>query len=307
MSNKIKLIFLGTSASLPTSKKNLTSVLINYQGHNHLFDCPENVQQQIMKSKQSIMKIKNIFITHFHGDHFFGIFGLLSTMNLNNREEELTIYLPEKNKQNFLDILNSAQINCSFNITVVGIKKEQIIYSDKNLNIESVKLDHTISTFGFIFKIKDTLGKFNREKALKLKIPEGPLFSKLSEGKSIKINGKVITPNQVIDTKFKKIGKKILYLTDTKIIPVNKKLLDSDILIHECTFGKEEEKKANLVKHSTSVGVAGFAKKIKAKHLYLVHISSRYQETDNILTESSKLFKNTMIPKDLDTLEIDDY
>jgi ribonuclease Z len=228
-------------------------------------------------------------------------------MNLNNREEGLTIYLPEKNKQNFLDILNSAQINCSFNITVVGIKKEQIIYSDKNLNIESVKLDHTISTFGFIFKIKDTLGKFNREKALKLKIPEGPLFSKLSEGKSIKINGKVITPNQVIDTKFKKIGKKILYLTDTKIIPVNKKLLDSDILIHECTFGKEEEKKANLVKHSTSVGVAGFAKKIKAKHLYLVHISSRYQETDNILTESSKLFKNTMIPKDLDTLEIDDY
>lgn len=307
MSNKIKLIFLGTSASLPTSKKNLTSVLINYQGQNHLFDCPENVQQQIMKSKQSIMKIKNIFITHFHGDHFFGIFGLLSTMNLNNREDPLTIYLPEKNKQNFLDILNSAQINCSFNITVVGIKKEQIIYSDKNLNIESVKLDHTISTFGFIFKIKDTLGKFNREKALKLKIPEGPLFSKLSEGKSIKLNGKIITPNQVIDTKFKKIGKKILYLTDTKIIPVNKKLLNPDILIHECTFGKEEEKKANLVKHSTSVGVAGFAKKLKAKHLYLVHISSRYQETDNILTESSKLFKNTMIPKDLDTLEIDDY
>lgn len=307
MSNKIKLIFLGTSASLPTSKKNLTSVLINYQGQNHLFDCPENVQQQIMKSKLSIMKIKNIFITHFHGDHFFGIFGLLSTMNLNNREDPLTIYLPEKNKQNFLDILKSAQINCSFNITVVGIKKEQIIYSDKNLNIESVKLDHTISTFGFIFKIKDTLGKFNREKALKLKIPEGPLFSKLSEGKSIKINGKVITPNHVIDTKFKKIGKKILYLTDTKIIPVNKKLLNPDILIHECTFGKEEEKKANLVKHSTSVGVAGFAKKIKAKHLYLVHISSRYQETDNILTESSKLFKNTMIPKDLDILEIDDY
>lgn len=307
MSNKIKLIFLGTSASLPTSKKNLTSVLINYQGHNHLFDCPENVQQQIMRSKQSIMKIKNIFITHFHGDHFFGIFGLLSTMNLNNREDPLTIYLPEKNKQNFLDILKSAQINCSFNITVVGIKKEQIIYSDKNLNIESVKLDHTISTFGFIFKIKDTLGKFNREKALKLKIPEGPLFSKLSDGKSIKLNGKIITPNQVIDTKFKKIGKKILYLTDTKIIPVNKKLLNPDILIHECTFGKEEENKANLVKHSTSVGVAGFAKKLKAKHLYLVHISSRYQETENILTESSKLFKNTMIPKDLDILEIDDY
>jgi len=151
------------------------------------------------------------------------------------------------------------------------------------------------------------LGKFNREKALKLKIPEGPLFSKLSEGKSIKLNGKIITPEMVLDESKRKTGKKILYLTDTKIIKPKKILENSDILIHECTFGKDEEKKANLVKHSTSVGVADFAKKINAKYLYLVHISSRYQETDQILKEAKKFFKNTIIPKDLDSFEIDDY
>ena len=307
MSNKIKITFLGTSASVPTANKNLTSVLLNYQGDNYLFDCPENVQQQIMKSKQSLMKIKHIFITHFHGDHFFGILGLLATMNLNNREEDLTIYLPEKNKQSFLDLLSSAKIVVSFKINVIGIKKEQAIIKNKNLTITSVKLDHTIPTYGFSFKIKDTLGKFNREKALKLKIPEGPLFSKLSEGKSIKLNGKTITPDMVLDKSKRKIGKKILYLTDTKIIKPKKSLENSDILIHECTFGKDEEKKANLVKHSTSVGVANFAKKIKTNSLYLVHISSRYQETDQISTDAKKIFKNTIIPKDLDSFEIEDY
>lgn len=307
MSNKINITFLGTSASIPTADKNLTSVLLNYQGDNYLFDCPENVQQQIMKSKQSLMKIKHIFITHFHGDHFFGILGLLSTMNLNNREEDLTIYLPEKNKKSFLDLISSAQIVTNFKINVIGITKEQVVFNNKNLIISSVKLDHTIPTYGFVFKIKDTLGKFNREKALALNIFPGPKYSKLAQGKKITVNGKTITPDMVLDTSKKKIGKKILYLTDTKIIKPKKILENSDILIHECTFGKDEQKKANLVKHSTSVGVANFAKTIKVNTLYLVHISSRYQDTDQILKEAKKIFKNTIIPKDLDSVEINDY
>ncbi len=306
MTDKINIYFLGTSASTPTKERNLSSLLIKYKGVNYLFDASENVQQQILKSNQSILKIKHIFITHFHGDHYYGLIGLLSSMSLYKREEDLFIYVPRGYKKKTEDFFKYSSLNLTYLVIIKEVKANQkFLFND--LSITSIKLDHSIETYGYIFKIKDKIGKFNKKKALKLKIPEGPLFSKLQSGKSIKINGKTITPKQVMDFSFKKIGKKIIYFTDTAVLKKENKLFNSpDILIHECTFSDLEKEKAKKMKHSFFSEVLNFSKKIKAKKLYLTHISTRYKTKKDLVNNLNK-YKKIEVSNDLDSLEINDY
>ena len=310
MSNKIKIVFLGNCASAPTSLRNLTSVLINYNGQGYLFDCPENTQQQIMKSKLSAMKINDIFITHMHGDHYFGLFGLLSSFKLNNRTNEINIYVPKGEKKNLEHLINLTIFDKhkpEYKITIKEVEKGKI-FENQEIVIETLPLEHSIKTNGYIFKIKDKIGKFNKEKALKLKIPEGPLFAKLQQGKSIKINGKIIKPEQVMDYKFKKLGKKIAYLTDTAVLKKISKILEgTDLLIHESTFFKEDAEKARLVKHTVAQDLLVFSKKAKIKQLYLTHISGKYTDLEEREKQLQKQFKNLKIAKNLEEIEIEDY
>ena len=312
MSNKIKVFFLGNSASLPTADRNLSAMLINYNGQNYLFDCPENCQQQIMKVKQSVMKINNIFLSHMHGDHFFGLFGMLSTFKLNNRITPLNIYVPKNEKKNLeqlirLTIYDKYPPEYKININEV---ERKIAYQDKDTQVEAISLDHTTRTNGYIFKIKDKIGKFNKAKALKLKIPEGPLFSQLQKGKSIKLNGKTIKPEMVMDYKFKKTGKKIAYLCDTQVLKnVPKELVGTDVLVHESTFFEEDKEKAKLVKHSVAEEIPNFSKKAKVKHLYLTHISSKYNDLEKREKELQKKNKGQKINivHGIKEIELDDY
>ncbi len=307
MSNKINVYFLGTSSSTPTKERNLTSMLVKYQGENYLFDSPENVQQQIMKAKQSIIKINNIFITHMHGDHFFGILGLLATMQLNQRETDINIYVPFGDKKKIFDFIKYSLLKFSFKIKIIEVKANQTIDLDL-VEINIIKLNHSLPTYGYNLKVKDKIGKFNKFKALKLEIPEGPLFRKLQEGKSIKINGKIITAKQVMDYNYKKIGKSISYITDTYVLPkVPKSVIDTDILVHESCFLEEHKDRAKEMLHSVAGEVGKFAKKAKAKQLYLIHISPRYLDGKESVKEAKKFFKNTKSPKDLNELEVIDY
>jgi ribonuclease Z len=306
MSDKLKLFYLGTSASSPTKTRNLTSLLINYRGKNYLFDAPENVQQQIMKIGESLQKIENIFITHLHGDHYYGLPGLLATMQLNNRENSINIFVPAFQRKNLLEFLKGAKINTKFEIKINELKTNAQIKLD-DLTITGISLSHSTPTLGYIFKINDKIGKFNKEKAIKLKIPEGPLFRKLQEGKSIKIEKKIIKPKDVIDYSFKKIGKKIAYLTDTEPLKKPPKILqDSDILVHESTFGPEFAEQAKEKKHSEIIGVLSLAKRIKAKKVVIVHYSPRYKDKEELLKHIIKS-KNTIIADDLSSEIIEDY
>ena len=307
MSNKIKIVFLGTGGSVPTKDRNLSSVLINYKGNNFLFDCAENVQQQILKSKESIIKIKCIFISHMHGDHYYGLFGLLASMGLYNRNEDLNIFLPFGNKSKLIKLIKDLYLNLNFKINIFEVKSN-FKYQLDNILITSIKLDHSILTYGYIFKIKDKIGKFNKNKALKLGVPVGPLFAKLQDGYNIKLNNKIISPNQVMDFKYKKMGSSIAYLLDGKYISkMNPNLKNLDVLIHDSTFLKEHKDKAKIVKHPYVSEVSNFAKKYKTKKLYLIHISSRYKDNLGHLKESKKIFTKSFVPKDLEEIEINDY
>jgi ribonuclease Z len=307
MSDKIKVHFLGTSSSTPTVERSLTSMLINYKGVNYLFDAPENTQQQIMKANASIMKIDNIFITHFHGDHFFGLPGLLATMELSNRTNEINIFVPVGFKKRLDDFIKSTRMKISYRVNLIEAKVGEI-FNNRFVSVSSLKLNHSIETNGYVFKVIDRIGKFNRQKAIKLKIPEGPLYRELQEGKSIKVDGKKIEAKQVMDYKFKKIGKSIGYLTDTSVIKTFPKFLkDVDVLVHESTYLFEARDMAKARKHSTAEEVALFAKKINAKQLYLVHISTRYKDEKLIEDEAKKKFKKSSCPKELDVVELDDF
>jgi len=306
MSDKLKLYYLGTSASSPTKTRNLTSLLINYKGKNYLFDAPENVQQQIMKIGESLQKIDNIFITHLHGDHYFGLLGLLSTMQLNNRGNPINIFVPIGQKRNISEFFKGARIKVNYEIKVIELKANEIIKLD-DLTITGIALSHSTPTLGYVLKINDRIGKFNKEKAIKLEIPEGPLFRRLQEGKVIKINKRTIRPKDVIDYNFKKIGKKIAYLTDTEPLRTPPKVLYGlDILVHESTFGSEFIHQAKEKKHSEINGVLSFAKKIKAKKTVLVHYSPRYRDKEEL---QKKLLKNKTITiaDDLSSEIINDY
>lgn len=307
MTDKLNIFFLGTSSSSPTKTRNLTSALLSYRGVSYLFDTPENVQQQIQKVNQSILKIKHIFITHFHGDHYYGILGLLSSMSLNKREDDLVIYVPSGYKSFLENFLKSGFVQISFPLTIKEVKSN-FKSSFENITISAVKLNHSILSFGYIFKIKDKIGKFDKKKALKLKIPEGPLFSKLQEGKSIKVNGKTISPKQVMDYSFKKLGKKILYFTDTTALKkITSQMKDADILIHECTFSDQEKLKAKERMHSYFSEVIDFSKKIKAKQTYLIHLSTRYKNKEEVIGDFKKSLKDVIFPNDLDVIETTDY
>lgn len=312
---KMKITILGSSCSNPTKNRNLTAVNISFMGNNYLFECPENVQQQYMKAKVSYMKIKAIFISHFHADHFLGLPGLLATMALQERSQQLIIFGPKGAKERLLKLLSASLKPLSFKGKIEDLElgfeiiikelKEGKIFEEERLSVSAVKLNHDVPCYGFVFKEEDKIGKFNKKKAIELKIPEGPLFRKLQEGETIKVNGKKIKPEQVMDYSKAKKGRKVSIIMDT--YPDKNyfnAIKNSDLLIHESSFGKGLEERARETKHSTAEMAAEVAKKNKCKQLLLLHISSRYRNTSEIEKDAKKIFKNSSAGKDLTEINL---
>ena len=298
---QVKVTFLGTSGSVPQKNRNFASAIISYAGNNLLFDCPEGNQRQIMQSNISLMKIKNVFISHMHADHFLGLFGWIATMTLNDRKEKLTIFSPKGGKQKITKIMKEI-IKPSFEIEFREIKNGSIL-KEENFSVSAYPLKHEISCYGFVFKEKDKEGMFDRKKAEKLGIPSGPLYAKLVAGKTIKINGKTFTKKDVMDFSKKRVGRKILFVSDTR--PVNQTIKfakDANLLIHESGFLQEHKQNAIDSFHSTVTEACTIAKKAKVKKLALFHFSARIDDKKEIETEAKKTFANTHVASDFDEI-----
>jgi len=300
---QLSIIFLGTGGSWPTVKRNVSSLAVKRAGEIILFDCGEGTQRQFQKSKLSYMQISKVFITHFHGDHFLGLPGLIQTMQLNDRDIPLHIYGPKGMNTLTDQLLSLGYFRPNYKIIVHEVDEGGILDFDE-YTIHVIRVKHGIPALGYSLEEKMRPGKFDKPKALKLGIPEGPLFSKLQKGKMITLDdGRKITPDVVLGPPRK--GRKITISGDT--IPIDKMVdfaKNSDVLIHEATFNSDLEDVANDYGHTTAAQAARIAKKANVEKLYMVHISPRYLDSQLLEEDARKIFKNSYAPKDFQEIEI---
>jgi len=300
---QLNIIFLGTGGSWPTVKRNVSSIAIKRDGEIILFDCGEGTQRQFQKSKLSYMQISKIFITHFHGDHFLGLPGLIQTMQLNDRDIPLDVYGPKGMNMLTTQLLSLGYFKPNYQIISHEIDEKNVLDFGE-YKIKTLRVKHGVPALAYCLEEKMRPGKFNKSKALELGIPEGPLFSKLQRGETITLSdGRKIQPDEVLGPPRK--GRKIVISGDTK--PIDEMIdfaQDADVLIHEATFDSNLKDISMEYGHTTASQAAEIAKKANVEKLFLTHISPRYFNAKELEEEAQKIFKNSFVPKDFQEIEI---
>ncbi len=296
----MKLIFLGTSSMVPTKERNHTSQILLYDDEGILVDCGEGTQRQLRFARIKPSKITKILITHWHGDHVFGLPGLMQTLGSEEYSGTLKIYGPKGSKKNFENIMKAFLIETKIDFEVHEVN-EGIFFESPDFALSAMPMYHGVPCVGYRFQEKDTR-KINMAKAKKLGIPEGPLLGKIQKGKEIIFEGKTINPEEI--SKIKK-GKSVCFIFDTKLTKNSIALADNcDLLVCESTFATQHEEKAGKYKHLTAKQAALIANNANAKKLVLTHFSQRYKNTQEIEEEASELFDNVITAQDLMVLTL---
>ncbi len=298
----MKLVFLGSGGSWPSKERNLSSVALKMNGDIILFDCAEGTQRQLIISSLNFMHVNKILISHFHGDHFLGLPGLIQSMYLNDRKRDLNIYGPEGTTNIVSGLFSMGYFTPTFRILTHDLcDGDELTFEGYNLTVRAG--DHDIPELAFCIEEHQRKGRFNPEKAIALGVPEGPLFRRLQSGEVVSVGDKVIKPEDVMGKPRK--GRKVVYSGDTRpskaIVELAK---DADVLIHDATLSKDSEEKAIRYGHSTSQQAASVAKQSNAKVLFLTHISPRYDDALLLEDEARKIFKDSYIACDFLEYEI---
>jgi ribonuclease Z len=300
MVSKIKIIFLGTSGQFPTAERNCTSILLNYEKENILIDCGEGTQRQFRKAKLNPCKITKILVTHWHGDHVLGIPGLLQTLALSGYNKKLSVFGPKGTRIFMKNLLEMFAFRGKQLIEINEVDGK--FFETKDFYLESEKMTHGVPCNAYTFVKKGQI-RIDKKKLKKYNLPQSSILQKLKQGKDIEYNGKKYLAK---DLTYTEGDKKISFVLDTSI---NKKIIpfvrNSDLLICESSFGSELEKHAEEYHHLTSKQAAEIAKKSKSKKLILTHISQRYsKDYKKILNDAKKVFKNSFLAKDFDTITV---
>jgi ribonuclease Z len=289
-----ELTVLGSNSALPAQNRYPTSQYLNIRNQHILIDCGEATQIQLNKYKVKSSKIDKIFISHLHGDHFYGLPGLLSSYNLNRRTAGLTIFAPKGLKEILNSIFEYSNSALNFPLEFVEIEPVNgtLIFENEEIEVRTVEMIHRIPCCGFVFKEKKEKRKINMDKIGDLKIPV-EWFDRLKEGEDfITSNGKKIPNKDLTDSP--PIQRSYAFCTDTKyneaIIPYIKGV---DLLYHEATFKQENTQRADETYHSTTEQAALIAKKAKVKKMIIGHYSSRYEDLYPLRNECQKVFKET--------------
>ncbi|NPE29584.1 ribonuclease Z [Methanococcoides sp. SA1] len=299
----LKVTFLGTGGSLPTTNRNPSAIMLNRDGELIMFDCGEGAQQQMMRAKTGMMNLSSIFITHFHADHILGIPGLVQTMSFQGRTEPLTIYGPEWVEE-FVKLLSAmGYYKLKFEIKAVKLKGGTSVKRD-GYSVIALQTNHNIPSIGFALVEDERPGRFDREKAMALGVPVGPLFSKLHHGGSVEVDGNIISAGDVVGEP--RPGRTIVYSGDTRpCLDVLEASVGADLLIHDSTLADNMLDWAKEAMHSTAGEAAALAKKAGVKKLVLTHISSRYSDDATLLLNDAKaIFKDVVIAEDLLVMEV---
>jgi len=300
----LTVTFLGTSGSVPTPKRALPAIAIRRKDELILFDCGEGVQRQMIQAGIGFHKKMKVLITHMHGDHVLGLPGLLQTMSLLERERRLDVYGPVGTRAFIEAIKQTVQFVLTFPVEVHEIKDEGAVCSENEYDICALWVEHVVPSLAYALVEKPRPGRFYPEKARRLGVEEGPLWSKLQHGKSVRLpEGRVVKPEKV--TGPLRLGRKIVYTGDTEQTKGLVKFAeDADLLIHDTTFDDELVERAAEDGHSTPSQAAETARKAKAKWLILTHISARYKDASPLLVQAKKIFPKVNIAEDFMKIEL---
>jgi len=296
----IELTILGCHSATPRENAHPTSQIVTIKNHTFLVDCGEGTQVQLRKYSVKFNKIKHIFISHLHGDHFYGLIGLISTFRLLNRETELHVYAPKGLKE-----IITLQLKLSKSWTQYPLyfhelssTKSEIIFEDEKVIVSTIPLSHRIYTNGFLFKEKLGERKLNMEAIayypdIKIcdyqNLKNGNDF-KLDDGTILKNSKLTLAPNKPLS---------YAYCSDTEYYPEITTIINNiDGLYHEATFLNDKEVLAKTTKHSTAQHAAEIAKMAQVKKLIIGHFSSRYKNKDGFLSEAKNVFKNTLLAEE---------
>jgi len=272
-----------------------------------LFDCGEGAQQQMMRARCGFT-VNAVFVTHWHADHFLGIFGLVQTMSFNGRTEPLTIYGPTWVHEFVETVKKVGRFNLKFSLDSVELAEGSWVRFN-GYTVTAFAVSHGMPALGYVLEEDPRPGRFDRERAIELGVPPGPLFGRLQRGETIKVTKDGtecdVLPSDVMGTS--RPGRKIVYTGDTRPVPqtlaVHAK--DADLLIHDATYDDSEMKRAAEFYHATARQAGEAAAAAGVRTLALTHISSRYTDTAGHLNEAKAAFSgDVIVPDDRFMLEI---
>ena len=287
----MKLNILGCHSATPLENAHTTSQVLEVKDHLFLIDCGEGTQIQLRQQKIKFSRIKHIFISHLHGDHFYGLVGLVSTFRLLGRTADLHIYGPKGIKEVLTLQLKLANSWTDYNLFFHELEKKEseLIFEDDSLKIHTIPLDHRVYTNGFLFEEKPGLRRLDKEKIKNYNIPHYD-FQNLKLGKDLVLEDGTVLKNETVTLDPNPI-KRYAFCSDTayneSIAPLIKEV---DLLYHEATFLNAHENLAEKTKHSTAEQAAKIAQLAQVNRLVLGHFSSRYREKNNFIAEASPFF-----------------
>ena len=300
MASNVKLTFLGTGGSWPAIGRSLPAIALQIDDIFNLLDCGEGTQKQIMKSQLSFMKIDNVFITHFHGDHFLGLLGLIQSMSFNSRERPLNIYGPRGAFRMITNALNVGYFTLGYEIVIHELAPEET-YDFGKFKVRTHQNDHPVPCIAYSFEEPD-FPKIDLDKALKIGFPRNRL-EELREKGLLVINGRSFSIDDV--SSGMRRGRKIVYSGDTRPKEDMKEFAkDADVFIHDTTTDSSLEPKVNEFGHTSAKQAAEIAKAAKVGRFYLFHYSPRVDNLEKLLSEARGVFPQSFLSRELLEYEV---
>jgi ribonuclease Z len=291
-----KIHILGCGSALPTLHHYASAQIVELRGKQFMIDCGEGTQMQLRRSRIRFTKLSAVFITHLHGDHCFGLIGMISTFGLLGRTAKLDVYAPAA-----LESMLQAQMQLfchSFDFEVafhaVDTSKQQVVYEDRSLTVESIPLDHRIPCCGYLFKEKATLPHIKRDMIDFYQIPTSQINNIKAGADWTTADGEVVANSRLVEAA--EAPRSYAYCSDTRYIPtLHERIKGVTALYHESTYGEDNLQRAEKYFHSTARQAAMVARDAQAGQLLLGHFSSRYEDENVLLQEAKEVFENTYL------------
>ena len=297
----LDLVFLGTSGSVPTAQRALSGLLLRRGGERLLFDCGEGTQRQLQRSAIGLPDLQEIFLTHFHADHFLGLPGMLKTFSLRGREVPLTVYGPPGLRDLFTT-LRRVFGKLTYPLEIVELTPGDVLEREE-YNLVTFPVAHGVRSLGFALVEHPRPGRFDVEASDALGVPAGPARGLLQAGEAVELpDGRTVTPDDVLGPP--RPGRRVVLSGDTAPSPtVREAARGAEVLVHEATFLEEERDRARETLHSTALEAAEIARDADVGLLALTHLSNRYFGPE-LVREARTIFPDTVVPKDFDVIDV---